>query len=135
MSGLTMGYLTENELIPGQRAQGPWLTMNEVKPQFISHPLRHHQSFGGLGNTDELARVRAERAQVQAEIERLQKGGRPVVGGFQPQAPTVMAPAAIRQAQAEAMAEMAYDDRRKQVAIGLALLAVGAAWMTYRKRR
>jgi hypothetical protein len=136
MSGLALGnYLTENELIPGQHARGPWLTMNEVRPQFVSHPTRHHQSFGGLGAPDELALVRAERAQIDAEIERLQKGGRPVVGGFQPRPAQRQSPAQIAAAQAAAQAEArAASVKRRVVSGGLFVVGV-VAFFALRKSR
>jgi len=36
----------------------------------------------GLGSRAELTRVKAERAEVEAEIRRLQSGGRAIPGGF-----------------------------------------------------
>ena len=47
-------YLTENELrnTPGQPWQGPWLSVNQVKPAFrepLSRVVGHPQAFGGMG--------------------------------------------------------------------------------------
>lgn len=56
----------------------------------------YRRSMAGMGAFSpaetELARIRAERAQVDAEIARLSSGGAPQAGGFQP-ALAVMAPA------------------------------------------
>lgn len=142
-------YLTENELVPGQHSHGPWLTMNMVRPQYVSRPWRHHQAFGGIetspaswafgmGATDELAEVRAERAQVQAEIERLQKGGRPVVGGFQPRAPRAPSPQqqAAEAAAAAAAARAAMErERNRKLMIGAGLAAVVGGFLYFRKKR
>lgn len=125
-------YLAESELIPGaasgQAWQGPWLSVSQVKPSDLSYPTRHHQSFGGFGlGQGELERVRAERADVQREIARLQGGGQPVRGGYQSSAVS-----RDQQAQAVAVAVQARQ-RKRYVTYGVVGAAALALWALTRR--